>query len=103
MLTPHTVEAAVYETVRGVAAQRGLEIAALGPQMRLVDELGLKSLDVARLIAMLELKLGLDPFSDLVPVTNIRTVGDLCGAYLRALKEGQKGGSPLARSSDYAG
>jgi acyl carrier protein len=60
-------------------------VAQIQASDRLTVELGLKSLDLARLITILELELGVDPFARLVAITDIRTVGDLCEAYRRAL------------------
>ncbi|KOV61484.1 hypothetical protein ADL01_31010 [Streptomyces sp. NRRL WC-3618] len=47
----------------------------------LVDQLGLESLHLARLVAVLEMELDTDPFSDDMPITGVRTVGDLLQAY----------------------
>lgn len=91
MLTRESVESMVLDTIRNVGWQRGMDVPDLRPRLRLVDELGFKSLDVARMIAMLELRLGLDPFSRLISVTNVRTVGDLCNAYVRALDDPEHG------------
>jgi acyl carrier protein len=46
-------------------------------------ELGLNSLSLAQLLIQLEEEIGVDPFNDDFPVTNIRTVGDLITAYQR--------------------
>jgi len=53
----------------------------LDEEQLLVDQLGLTSLDLARLVAVLEMELDTDPFSDEVPITSVRTVGDLMNAY----------------------
>ena len=71
------------KVVRGVVREKSPEIEAVGPDQLLVDDLGLRSLDLARIIAKLEMKLGVDPFAELVPVTSIRTPGDLCAAYAK--------------------
>ena len=42
---------------------------------------GLTSLDLAAVIAMLETRWGVDPFLEHVPITEVRTVGELCEAY----------------------
>jgi acyl carrier protein len=55
----------------------------IGPDDRLNADLGLTSLDLASLVAALEVKLKADPFQELVPITSIRTVGDLEAAYLK--------------------
>lgn len=53
----------------------------IGQENRLGAELGLSSLDLAQLVATLEARLKADPFQQLVPITSVRTVADLCGAY----------------------
>jgi acyl carrier protein len=50
---------------------------------RLNADLGLTSLDLASLVAALEMKLQADPFQELVPITSVRTVGDLEAAYVK--------------------
>ena len=73
--------------LRGVVREKSPEIEAIAADQALVEDLGLTSLDLARIIAKLELKLGVDPFSSLVPVTSIRTAGDLCAAYAKCFVE----------------
>ncbi|MGW6935774.1 acyl carrier protein [Lentzea sp. NPDC054927] len=72
-----TVMAALLEIVNEVAGP----VEHLDPDQLLVDQLGLESLHLARLVAVLELELDADPFSDEVPITGVRTVGDLLDAY----------------------
>jgi acyl carrier protein len=55
----------------------------VAPEDRLNADLGLTSLDLASLVAALEMKLKADPFQELVPITSIRTVGDLEAAYVK--------------------
>jgi hypothetical protein len=66
-----------------VGADRGIEPTAFLPQRGLVD-IGFKSIDLARVVALAEIQLGVDPF-ETRPITDIRTVGDLCRAYEDAL------------------
>jgi acyl carrier protein len=70
-----------------VAQLRGLMLPAIERRQRLVDDLGLTSLDLAHVIAALERLLKADPFLRLVSITSIRTVGDLCNAYRRFFAE----------------
>ena len=72
-----TVMAALLEIVTEVAGP----VEHLEEDQLLVDQLGLESLHLARLVAVLELELDTDPFSDEVPITSVRTVGDLLQAY----------------------
>ncbi|MFK0253891.1 acyl carrier protein [Streptomyces sp. NPDC090445] len=62
----------------------------------LVDQLGLSSLHLARIVAVLELELGVDPFSEQVSITSVRTVGDLMRVY------DQGGDSPGAEEDQQA-
>ncbi|MCX5417303.1 MULTISPECIES: acyl carrier protein [unclassified Streptomyces] len=72
-----TVKAALLEIVNEVAGP----VEHLDEDQLLVDQLGLESLHLARLVAVLEMELDTDPFSDTVPITGVRTVGDLLEAY----------------------
>jgi acyl carrier protein len=75
----------------------------LEPDLLLVDQLGLRSLDLARIVAVLELELGVDPFSELVPITTVRTVADLYRAYDPAGPAGRTGPAAALRSADATG
>ncbi len=66
-----------------VGRDRGIEPTAFLPQRGLV-EMGFKSIDLARIVALAEIGLGVDPF-ETRPITDIRTVGDLCRVYEDAL------------------
>lgn len=80
----NTTEDVIYEVLARVMREEGLEAAGFTDQSRLIDDLGLKSLHVARILAMLELELDYDPFgSGAVPITGMQTVRDLCAAYRR--------------------
>ena len=57
---------------------------AIAPEARLSETLGLRSMDLAQIVLTLEDDLDCDPFQE-IPITSIRTVGDLTGAYLAAL------------------
>ena len=77
-------EEQVAEIVRGTVAsvmrERGLDTAGIQDEARLSDTLGLKSMDLAQIVLRLEDDLGVDPFRQM-PITSIRTVGDLVQAY----------------------
>ena len=78
------IQDTIYATLRRVAEDEGLELPALTDEASLVDDLGFRSLHIARILAILELELSKDPFaSGEVPITDLRTVGDLCAAYER--------------------
>ncbi|HEX3655659.1 MAG TPA: acyl carrier protein [Pirellulales bacterium] len=81
------VQTAVVEELQQVAELRGLSLPSTSARQHLIDDLGLKSLDLAHLVAALERRLRVDPFIKHVPITQIRTIGDLCAAYTCALSE----------------
>jgi hypothetical protein len=89
---PDTVRAAL----RVVASFRGLTLPALERHHTLTHDLGLRSLDLAQLVATLEMMLGADPFVRLVPITAVRTVGDLFDAYALALSPPDESAAPAA-------
>lgn len=75
----------IYDTLKRVAEDEHLELPPLSDDKSLVDELGFRSLHIARILAILEIELDVDPFaSGELPITNVRTVGDLCNAYAGA-------------------
>jgi acyl carrier protein len=81
------LEQAVREAALEVARQRTPALAAVDDAQRLSEDLGLTSLDLAQLVALLEIRLGLDPFSTQTSISAVRTVGDLCQTYIRCAGE----------------
>ena len=71
--------------VKRIIEQKGQPAPTIENHQRLTADLGLESLDVAKIVAVLEVELEVDPFAQLVAITDIRTVGDLTDAYRRAL------------------
>ena len=65
-----TPESVVFETLRALMQARGANGTVIRPDSRLNQDLGLDSLDLAELSAVLEDEFGRDPFSDgLLPAT----------------------------------
>lgn len=82
--TEASVTRLVEDTVREVLAKRGLDASAISAEAKLADTLGLKSMDLAEIVLILEDEFETDPFQA-IPITSIRTVNDLAGAYLTTL------------------
>lgn len=60
----------------------GLAVPEIARDKHLIDDIGLDSLNLAQLIALLEMELEKDPFTEGdVAITDIQTVGDLANAY----------------------
>jgi acyl carrier protein len=97
--TPEQIEAVVHDRIRAVLEERFAPVQALGGADRLNATLGLSSLDLACLIAELEIELGVDPFAKLVSITSVRTVDDLVRAYRSAILGDN---NPQANDTDLA-
>jgi acyl carrier protein len=80
-LTATQIEKAVYDKIRSILDERGEKNRALCGTDSLNATLGLTSLDLAFIVAELEVELGADPFARLVPITSVRSVDDLVRAY----------------------
>jgi acyl carrier protein len=87
-----SLETTIGDVVAGVAKSRGEDVGPVSVSQTLTGDLGLRSLDLAQIVATLEVQLGVDPFAELVAITSVRTVGDLVNAYRLA----QEGGSAPA-------
>jgi acyl carrier protein len=87
MLNQHPKFADISKAIRDQVGllldEKDLPARDLGSDDRLNADLGLTSLDLASLVASLEINLKADPFQELVPITSIRTIGDLEAAYVR--------------------
>jgi acyl carrier protein len=78
---PAQIKAAVHDSIRAILTERGEAAREFDAATYLNAQLGLSSLDLAVLVVELEATLGLDPFANLVPVTSVRSVGDVVDAY----------------------
>lgn len=72
--------AAIVAAVADLARRRGVEL-VIEPRHRLAADLGLESLDIAELVAVLELELDADPFVESASIADARSVGDLIEIY----------------------
>lgn len=75
------IEEAVVPVVLEIVKRKDSSRSDLHLDDKLVGDLGLRSLDLAEIVAVLEQKTGLDPFAELVSITSVRTVRDICNAY----------------------
>jgi acyl carrier protein len=77
------ISKAVRDQVGLLLGEKDLPVKEIGSEDRLNADLGLTSLDLATLVAALEMTLKADPFQELVPITSVRTIGDLELAYVK--------------------
>jgi len=85
--TRQDIERMIHEEIRHILAEHEITLDDIVKDDTLHADLGLGSLDLAQLVAILEMKLQVDPFEHMVAITDVRTVGDLCQAYARMLYE----------------
>lgn len=81
---------AVYRVLAEIQEQQGYRPVPLKDDYRVVKDLGFSSMDVAQLIAVLEMELEVDPFSMGVSIMEIHTIGQLCEAYENALSHSER-------------
>jgi acyl carrier protein len=75
----------INNVIKTIQLQNDFKQKELLEDAEIMRDLGFASLDVAQLIAMLEIELGVEPFSAGVSITDIRTVGELHATYQKSL------------------
>ncbi len=80
------VKEIINKVIKEIQEQQFYRTMELNEKIRIVKDLGFKSLDVAELIAILEMELGVDPFSEDISIMEVRTIGDLYTAYQSSVK-----------------
>ena len=67
--------------IKELLLEKEITLTDISEDYALGDDLGLTSMDLAILVANLELELGVEPFLEDFVITDIRTLGDLCQAF----------------------
>jgi acyl carrier protein len=75
------LRAAISETIQEILSDKGRSRDVIGDEERLIETLGLDSLDLAVLVVKLEKQLGCDPFRD--GRGAVATFGELVAVYDR--------------------
>jgi acyl carrier protein len=89
MLNNHTlqsyeIESCIHGEITNFLVESKANVRSISNEIKLNSELGMSSLELARLVSVLDDKLEVDPFIELVPITSVRTIGDLVNAYKKA-------------------
>jgi len=71
----------IKDAVAVIARVRNPDLGEVELDQELLEQLGFDSLDLAQLVAVLEVRLGVDPFATHTTIAAMRTVRDLCRAY----------------------
>ncbi len=75
------LESTVCQIVLQIARRRQVNLERVLPAHNIIKDLGLESLELAELVAILDMETGREPFAKDVSIVSIQTVGDLCHAY----------------------
>ncbi len=96
MLNPENtaVVEIINEEILSMLSTSGSDIETINMDDTITDHLGLTSLDLAQLVAMLEIRLSADPFASHTSITSVRTVGDLSDAYNTFLNQTDEATEP---------
>lgn len=78
------VRETIIDALKSIQQQQGYRMVEPKDAHKVVKELGFSSLDVAQLIAILEMDIGVDPFSQGVSIMDVVTVADLVRVYEQA-------------------
>jgi len=71
----------IKNAVAEIARARNPDLGEVELDQALIEELGFDSLAMAQLLAVLEVTLGVDPFTRHTTIDDVRTIRDLCRAY----------------------
>jgi acyl carrier protein len=77
------VKTTIKDAIEEIMRNNG-RTAPIAESAQIVKDLGFTSLDVAELIAVLEMELDVDPFSGGASLMDVRTYGDFCAVYEKA-------------------
>jgi acyl carrier protein len=79
----------IENAIKSIQEQQSYRKVELRDDLRLTKDLGFSSLDIAQLIALLELELEVDPFSQGFSISDIGTIGSLSNVYMQCIQGGQ--------------
>ena len=77
----NTVKTKIIEVLKEIQERNHYPQKPLQDDVKIVNGLGFSSLDVAELIAVLEMELGVDPFAAGVSIMSVQTIGELYQVY----------------------
>lgn len=83
--TMEQIELIVHNEIANLLLENKIVVQKIYNEVKLNANLGLTSLDLARLVSLLEEKFRVDPFQEKFSITSIRTVGDLVNSYQQVI------------------
>jgi len=79
------VKKVINNAIQQIQEQKSYPVANLRDDLRIIDDLGFSSLDIAQLIAYLEMELNVDPYANGALISSINTVESLYKLYQSCL------------------
>lgn len=84
-----SIKEKVNPVLQDIQSRSGYKPVELQDHFGIVRDLGFSSLDIAELIALLEMDLGVDPFAEGVSIMDVRTIGQLHEVYAASVEQNQ--------------
>ena len=78
-------EKVIKTIIQEILEQKPYKVPEIKDELRIIEDLGFSSLDIAQLIAQLEMELDVDPFSEGALISSIRTVKSIVEVYQACL------------------
>ncbi|AHC42793.1 acyl carrier protein [Bacillus amyloliquefaciens LFB112] len=75
--------------MQDIQEQQSYRAVEAGDDVRVIEDLGFSSLDIAQLVAQMEMETGVDPFSQGETISSITTVGSICDIYQKYMDSAQ--------------
>jgi len=79
------VKSKIFSVIAEIQERNAYPKKAIVDDAIIVKHLGFNSLGVAELVAVLEMELGVDPFSEGASIMDVHTVGELIAVYEHSL------------------
>lgn len=81
------VKEKINSVLRDIQLRNSYKSKELNDECKIVQDLGFSSLDIAELIALLEMELGVDPFSEGVSIMDVHKIGELHQVYQASFEQ----------------
>ncbi|MEC2352648.1 acyl carrier protein [Bacillus velezensis] len=79
----------IAQIIQDIQEQQSYRAVEAGDDVRVIEDLGFSSLDIAQLVAQMEMETGVDPFSQGETISSITTVGSICDNYQKYMDSAQ--------------
>ena len=81
MSDKNKIKTIVYNTIKNICIVEKKNEQEIEDKTRIIDDLNFTSLDIAQLVATMEVETSIDPFANGASLSDIQTVGDFYNLY----------------------